>query len=101
MRENIKQAVLETTYDLHKAGLVDKITVKEMEKLCNKTKNYTEQDIIKIRKRYKLSQAALAKLFNISKSTIQKWEQGLKSPSGPSKKLIELIDKKGLEIFIS
>ena len=100
MRDSIKEVVMETTNDLHTIGLVDKITLKKIEKLCGKTKDYTAKDIVQVRKKYGLSQAALAKLFNISPSTVQKWEQGLKSPSGATKKLIELIDKKGLEIFI-
>ena len=86
---------------MHSIGLVDKITVKKLEKLCNiKPKNYTSEEISAIRIRYGLSQAALAKIFNISPSTIQKWEQGKKSPSGAAKKLIELIDEKGLEMMI-
>ena len=101
MRDSIKEAVTETVKDLHSIGLVDKITVKKLERLCNiKTKNYTSEEIKAIRIRYGLSQAALAKIFNISPSTIQKWEQGKKSPSGAAKKLIELIDEKGLEMMI-
>ena len=101
MRDSIKEAVNETVKDLHSIGLVDKITVKKLERLCNiKPKNYTSEEIKAIRSRYGLSQAALAKIFNISPSTIKKWEQGKKSPSGAAKKLIELIDEKGLEMMI-
>ena len=33
-------------------------------------------------------------------STVQKWETGDKKPSGPSLKLLNLIDRKGLEAVI-
>jgi putative transcriptional regulator len=47
-----------------------------------------------------LSQAALASVFNISTSTVQKWERGNKKPTGASKKLLDLIERKGLEALI-
>jgi len=34
---------------------------------------------------------------NTSVSTVQKWEQGQKRPNGPSLKLLNLIERKGLE----
>lgn len=61
---------------------------------------YTPARMINIRKKVRLSQAALAKVFNISPSAVRKWEVGDKSPSGASKKLYELIERKGLEVFI-
>jgi putative transcriptional regulator len=33
-------------------------------------------------------------------STVQKWEIGEKKPSGPSLKLLSLIDRKGLEAVL-
>jgi len=61
---------------------------------------YTPAKMINIRKKVRLSQAALAKVFNISPSAVRKWEVGDKKPSGASKKLYDLIDRKGLEVFV-
>jgi putative transcriptional regulator len=61
---------------------------------------FTPARMIHIRKKFRLSQAALAKVFNISPSAVRKWEVGDKSPSGASKKLYDLIERKGLEVFI-
>jgi putative transcriptional regulator len=36
-------------------------------------------------------------MLNISASTVRKWEAGDKQPSGPSQKLLDLIDRKGLD----
>ena len=39
-------------------------------------------------------------VLNTSLSTVQKWEIGDKKPSGPSLKLLNLIERKGLEALI-
>ncbi|MDZ7832984.1 MAG: helix-turn-helix domain-containing protein [Desulfobacterales bacterium] len=61
---------------------------------------YTPERIISIRKKFRLSQAALASLFNISPSTVQKWEQGSKKPAGASKKLLDIMERKGISALI-
>lgn len=48
-------------------------------------------------RRYKASQAVFAAYLNTSPSTVQKREQFQKKPNGPSLKLLNLVDKKGLE----
>lgn len=49
-----------------------------------------------LRERLNLSQSVLAEVLNTSASTIRKWEHGDKSPSGPSLKLLDLLERKGL-----
>lgn len=44
--------------------------------------------------------AVLAAVLNTSASTVRKWEIGEKQPSGPSLKLLNLIDRKGLEAVL-
>lgn len=101
MRESIAKSINNTISDLNKSGLVDDITMKNIEKLClPEIKEYTPQKITTIRKKYKLSQAALASVFNVSTSTVQKWEQGYKKPTGASKKLLDIMERKGLEALI-
>ncbi|MFV1998609.1 MAG: helix-turn-helix domain-containing protein, partial [Acidiferrobacterales bacterium] len=41
--------------------------------------------------------SVFAAYLNTSPSTIQKWEQGQKKPNGPSLKLLNIVDEKGLE----
>ena len=60
-------------------------------------KEYTAAQIKRLRMKHKVSQAVFAAYLNTSKSTIQKWEQGQKKPNGPSLKLLNLVEKKGLE----
>jgi len=47
-----------------------------------------------------LSQAVLASLLNTCLSTVRKWEVGNKHPSGPSLKLLDLLERKSLEVVI-
>lgn len=61
---------------------------------------YSSENIRDLRKRYKLSQTVLASVLNTSPSTIRQWEIGAKHPSGPSLKLLNLLDRKGLEALI-
>jgi len=101
MRDSIAQSITNTVRDLNKSGLVDDITMKNIENLClPEVQEYSPEKIVSIRKKFKLSQAALASVFNISPSTVQKWEQGNKKPTGASKKLLDIIERKGLEALI-
>ena len=75
--------------------------MRNIENLClPEIQEYTPEKIASIRKEFKLSQAALASIFNISPSTVRKWEQGNKKPAGASKKLLDIIERKGIEAFI-
>jgi putative transcriptional regulator len=53
-----------------------------------------------LRENAHVSQAVFAAVLNTSVSTVQKWETGDKKPSGPSLKLLNLIERKGLEAVI-
>lgn len=101
MRESIIKSVKNTVKDLHNSGLVDDITMRNIENLClPEVQDFSPDKIVSIRKRFKLSQAALASIFNISPSTVQKWEQGQKRPAGASKKLLDIMERKGLDALV-
>ncbi|MFN3233837.1 MAG: helix-turn-helix domain-containing protein [Gammaproteobacteria bacterium] len=101
MRNTMKNAILDTVNDLHKQGVVDDLTLREMEALClPKLKAYSPTAIKRIRRKLRLSQAALAKFLNTSVSTIQKWETGAKKPSAIAVKLLNIADDKGIEGLI-
>ncbi len=51
-------------------------------------------------KRSKISQAVFAAVLNTSLSTVRQWEIGDKRPSGPSLKLLDLLDRNGLEALL-
>ena len=101
MRNSIIESITNTVQDLNNSGLVSDITMRNIENLCiPEIKEYSPQKIVSIRKSLSLSQAALASIFNISPSTVQKWEQGNKKPTGASKKLLDIIERKGITALI-
>ncbi len=94
----ILDTVHETATGLHDAGLMDTRTMREFDALClPPVKEYSAAQIRRIRIKVKASQAVFAAYLNTSPSTVQKWEQGQKKPNGPSLKLLNLVDQKGLE----
>ena len=101
MKNTIKNMVLETIEGLYKAGTVDEITLKEVRAMAlPELKPYAPRSIIRLRRKLRLSQAALASFINTSVSTVQKWEQGAKKPSGPALKLLHIIKEKGLAAIV-
>jgi putative transcriptional regulator len=97
-KKKILDTVHRTAKGLHKAGVMDKETMREFDALClPPVKNLSAAQIRRLRMRNKASQAVFAAYLNTSPSTVQKWEQGLKKPNGPSLKLLNLVEKKGLE----
>ena len=100
MKKSILDVVHESAQDLRDAGVMDEITLKEFDALClPPVKEYSAVQIKRIRKRSKASQGVFAAYLNTSLSTVQKWERGAKKPNGPSLKLLNLVDRKGLEVL--
>jgi putative transcriptional regulator len=100
-KSRILDAVHDTARDLRTAGFIDKRRMQEYDALClSPVPDYTSKKIRALRSRYKLSQAVLAAVLNTSLSTVRQWEIGDKHPSGPSLKLLNLLERKGLEALI-
>lgn len=53
---------------------------------------YDAARIRQIRSRLKLSQAVFAGMLNVSNSTVQAWEQGVREPEGASLRLLEMAE---------
>lgn len=100
MSKSILDMVHESAKDLHDAGLMKDVTMREFDALClPPIKEYSAIQIKRIRTQNKASQGVFAEYLNISKSTVQKWEQGQKKPNGPSLKLLNLVAEKGLQVL--
>jgi putative transcriptional regulator len=100
MGKNLKQAIHETAQGFYEAGVMTEQTMREFDAMClSPVKDYTPIQIKRIRERNKASQAVFAAYLNTSSSTVQKWEQGQKHPSGLALKLLNLIDRHGLALL--
>jgi putative transcriptional regulator len=100
MDNTILDMVHESAKELHGAGVMQATTLREFDALClPPIKQFTALQIKGIRTHVKASQGVFAAYLNTSKSTVQKWEQGVKKPNGPSLKLLNLVADKGLEVL--
>ena len=97
MAKKILDTVHKTAEGLHSAGVMHPKTMREFDVLClPPVRNLSAAQIKRLRTRNKASQAVFAAYLNTSASTVQKWEQGQKKPNGPSLKLLNLVNDKGL-----
>lgn len=94
---DILDAVHEMAQGLHKAGGMDKTTLRQIEALCvPKAKAYSPEQIKAIREKTHTSRSVFAALLNVGPSTVEHWERGLKKPSGPSLRLLDVVERKGI-----
>jgi putative transcriptional regulator len=87
----------ETARGLERMLVLNKHTMREFDVLTlPPVKELTAKQIRALRTRNRVSQAVFAAMLNTSVSTVQKWEIGEKRPSGPSLKLLDVIQRKGI-----
>jgi putative transcriptional regulator len=93
-------AVHETVSDMHEIGLLSKQTMKRFDESClTPVRRLTPQEIKAIREGAQASQAVFARHLNVTPGLISQWERGVKCPTGPSLKLLVLVQKKGLALI--
>ncbi len=97
----ILEAIHETAQGLHEAGVISWRQFVRYEALClPPIPTYTAEQIRSLRLRYRLSQTVFAAVLNTSVSSVRQWEIGDKRPGGASLKLLNLLERKGLEALI-
>jgi putative transcriptional regulator len=89
-----------TAERLDKSGLISKVTLKEISDICIPEKSIcSPSEIRALRERHGVSQALLARLLNTKTVTVSAWEQGCQSPGGASLRLLDIINRKGIEVL--
>ena len=76
-----------------KKGKIGRVTVP------GKDGKYIESEVARVRFQLKMSQSQFAKLLGVSKRTLQDWEQGRRTPSGPAKSLLRIAEQRP-EVFL-
>jgi putative transcriptional regulator len=100
-KSRILDEVHETALGLRSSGLISKRSMLKFDALCDlEVKQISPKRIRQLREKENVSQAVFAAILNISVSTIQKWELGDKKPSGSSLKLLNILDRKGLQAVL-
>lgn len=94
------EAIHGAASSLHRAGTIDKATMREFDESCVAAPPpIAPKQIKRIREQAHVSQPVFARYLNTSESTIQKWEAGTKRPSGMALKLLSIVEKHGLQVL--
>jgi putative transcriptional regulator len=98
MKKSILKIVHESAKGLYDAGLLEAKTMRTFDSIClTPVHDLSPRRIKHLRLREKVSQPVFAAFLNTTPSTIKKWETGEKHPRGTSLKLLNIVEKKGLE----
>ncbi|HEV3105946.1 MAG TPA: DNA-binding transcriptional regulator [Trinickia sp.] len=99
-RSDASEAIHSAASGLYRAKVIDKKTMREYDDLCiEKAPEFSAKEIARIRKGVNVSQGVFAVYLNTTVSTVRQWEQGDKKPSGIAARMLQLVQKNGLEIF--
>ena len=97
-KRRLRSELREMARGLYELGAIDGKTMREFGSFrLEEPKSYSAYEIKRLRLRERASQAVFAAYLNTSVSTVQKWEIGENSPSGPALKLLQLVERKGLK----
>ena len=99
----VLRELMGTAAELGAYGLVSKADMTRLNALVEVPPLYTPERVIGIRTTIaKASQSVFAALLNVSLSTVQKWESPVadKHPSGAAAKLLQLVERKGLDVLL-
>jgi putative transcriptional regulator len=95
-------AIHEMAEGLHEIGVIDKRTMREFDDSCIvPLPEYTGQKIKEIRERENVSQPVFAHYLAVSKNLVSDWERGVKKPGGPARRLLSIIEHRGLVTLAS
>jgi putative transcriptional regulator len=64
-----------------------------------KVRTRSKEDVLRLRNSLELTQKEFAEKFGISIQTIQKWEQGTRTPEGPANSFLALIERMPSEVM--
>ena len=94
------EAIHSTVAGMYKAGTIDKATMRTFDKSClTVPDSIAPAEIKQIRESQQVSQPVFARYLNTSESTVEKWEAGVKRPSGMAIKLLMIVQKHGLKML--
>ena len=88
------EIVHEIVTDLHEGGFMTDEEMRHFDFLC---KGYTPEQIRQIRKKTCASRDDFARHLHVSARTLKRWESGQTKPGRSSQKLLDIIDRNGLE----
>ena len=94
------EAIHSSASAMLKVGALDKATMRSFDESCLAApESFEPAQIKRIRESQRVSQPIFARYLNTSESTVEKWETGVKKPSGMAVKLLTIVQKHGLSML--
>ncbi|AKH64367.1 MULTISPECIES: DNA-binding transcriptional regulator [Photorhabdus] len=95
------EAIHSAASGLFSVGAIPQETMRSFDKACIDSVNDLKPlETKELREKLNVSQPVFARYLNTSVSTVQKWETGVKRPSGLSLKLLSVVQKHGLKVLM-
>jgi len=103
---SVVEAILEMADDQLRSGLIDKaehekITIRHMGvRGLGMSMPISGEDVRIMREQAHMSQAAFARVLNLTVGYISQLERGIRKPTGPALSLLNVIRRKGVEAIL-
>lgn len=97
----ILDAAHEIAVGLHRIGAITDAEMRQYDAEClPKKRRFEAAEVQRIRASAYLSLSAFARVIGVGPATVEQWEQGLKRPTGASARLLDIIDRKGIDAVL-
>jgi putative transcriptional regulator len=102
----VVEAILEMADDQLHSGLIDKaehekITIRHMgNRGLGLSRPISGEEIRIVREQANMSQAAFARVLNLTVGYVSQLERGIRKPTGPALSLLNVIRRKGVEAIL-
>jgi putative transcriptional regulator len=102
----VVEAILEMNDDQLRSGLInqaehEKITIRHMgDRGLSLSRPMSGEEIRLMREQAHMSQAAFARVLNLTVGYVSQLERGIRKPTGPALSLLNIIRRKGVEAIL-
>ena len=94
------EAIHSAAAGLYSVDAIAQETMRSFDETCiSRVSDFQPGEIKALRDQLNVSQPVFARYLNTSVSTVQKWESGAKCPGGLALKLLNIVQKHGLEVL--
>lgn len=94
------EAIHSAAAGLYSVDAIAQETMRSFDETCiSRVSDFQPGEIKALRDQLNVSQPVFARYMNTSVSTVQKWESGAKRPGGLALKLLNIVQKHGLEVL--
>ena len=94
------EAIHSAAAGLYSVDAIAQETMRSFDETCiSRVSDFQPGEIKALRDQLNVSQPVFARYLNTSVSTVQNWESGAKRPGGLALKLLNIVQKHGLEVL--